>query len=134
MRRPRRVAKSGLVESMSTPRWVLAIPLTVSFGLLLPQLFGWGEGAAWDALSWSVLLFPHALAFPLTMLPIGPLGVAAVLGVVDAGLCALYWSTQPPRLSLWRLLALIGLWMLLSAFTAFAAPYLMGWASAAGGS
>jgi len=113
------------------PRWVLAVPLLVSFGLLLPQLFGWGEGAAWDAISWSVLIFPHALAFPLNVLPIGPLGVALVLGAVDFGLGALCWTTQPARLSLRRLAALIGFWALLSAVTAFATPYLMGWAWAA---
>jgi len=122
------VVRSGFAESVSAPRWVLAVPLVVSFGLLLPQLLGWGEGAAWDAISWSVLLFPHALAFPLNVLPISPLGVALILGAVDIGLGALCWITQPARLSLPRLVALIGLWVLLSAVTAFASPYLMGWA------
>lgn len=125
------MARSGFVESASTPRWVLAVPLVVSFGLLLPQLFGWGEGAAWEAISWSILLFPHALAFPLNVLPIGPLGVALILGAVDVGLGALCWATQPSRLSFPRFLALVGCWGLLSAVTAFAAPYLMAWAWAA---
>lgn len=123
------MARSGAAEGVA--RWVLAVPLTLSFALLLPQLFGWTDGAVWQALGWSVLLFPHVLAFPLNVLQIGPLGVALILGVTDLGLAGLYWKTQPPRLSWRRLLGLLGLWGLLSGLTAFGAPYLMTWAWAA---
>ncbi|WP_293353095.1 hypothetical protein [Phenylobacterium sp.] len=125
MERPYRVVRSGPVEGV--PRGVLAVPLAISFALLLPQLFGWTDGAVWQMLGWSVLLFPHVLAFPLSMLQVGPLGVALILGVTDLGLAALCWTTQPARLSWRRLLGLVGLWALLSALTAFGAPYLMTW-------
>ncbi len=126
------MAKSGSANG-GAPRAILLVPLVVSFLMYLPGAWGWYVCDATDAacsamhevLSWSILAFP--LSFTLVLAPLGTSASTAIVTLLDLLLIALVWRTQPARLGLRRLAALLAAWAALSAAAAFATPYLMVW-------
>lgn len=119
-------------EPTTIPRWVLPAMLAVGFLAMQDEFWSWDFprelSALGEALSWTMAVFPHALAFPIGMAAPGGAPVTlAILAALDLALCALIWRTQPARLSPARFTTILGVWILLSAVTTFAAPSLMSW-------
>lgn len=126
------MARSGSASG-GAPRAVLLVPLIVSFLMYQPGAWGWDVcdatnaacSATHEVLSWSLLAFP--LSFTLVLAPLGTGATMAIVALLDLALVALVWRTQPARLGLRRLAALLAAWAALSAAAAFATPYLMVW-------
>jgi|SRR6266481_6230263 len=120
-------------RQLTVPLWVLLIPMTGSLLLTLQQLLGLDmcqPSAAtclqiMGGLSWGSVVFPHILMFPLVMAVSANWQIAAVLILLDLMLCAIAWRTQPSRLSVARLSAIMAIWIALSAASTFAGPDLM---------
>ncbi len=124
-----------VTDRASIPRWLLLLPLAISFCGMQQQFWGW-NWCDWNtktcsetlsALSWSSVVFPHVLMFPLAMAPLRPEAIMAGLVAMDIGLWLLVLRTQPSQLSATRFGVLLTIWAALSAAVTLASPYLMVW-------
>jgi hypothetical protein len=86
-----------------------------------------GCGILRNGLEWIGHGFPHAFLWPLSMLVPSFWIVTLILTAADLVLILAFWRWAPARLSVWPAAGILLGWLLLTALSIWAAPYLMNW-------
>lgn len=125
-------ASTRTPEGFAAPRWALFVPIAVSGAVTISDLLGdpcrGPRGLCndvWGALSWVSVVFPNVLAIPAIFTGIPKAALVLSIVAANAMFALLLWRTQPVRLGMLRLTAILAVWTLLSALTTWYSPDLM---------